>query len=177
MADTARLFFALWPDQDARAALAQLAQSLHVECGGRSMLAEKIHLTLAFLGNVPSARIAELHALATTVAAPCFDLEIDTLTYWRHNRIVWVGTRECPAALRDLVAQLARALRTAGFRCEEREYAPHVTLLRGARRAPAMRAVDGIVWRTGEFTLVQALRHDSAVVYETVGRWPLGAEA
>lgn len=177
MPDTARLFFALWPDEGARAALAKLAHFLHVECGGRLMLAGNIHLTLAFLGNVPGGRIAELHALATAVAAPCFDLNIDTLTYWRHNRIVWAGTRECPAALRDLVAQLARALRTAGFRCEEREYAPHVTLLRDARRAPAVRAVNGIVWRAGEFTLVRSLRRDGAVLYEAMGRWPLGGEA
>ncbi len=173
--DTARLFFALWPDEGARAALAGLAESLHQECGGRLMLEGNIHLTLAFLGNIPSGRIAQLHALAAAVAAPCFDLKIDTLTYWRHNRIVWAGTQVCPSALRDLVAQLARALRTAGFRCEEREYAPHITLLRDARRAPATRAVDGIAWRAGEFTLVQSLRRNGAVVYEAVGRWPLSA--
>ena len=172
---TARLFFALWPDDAVRAALARLARSLHQECAGRMIPAHNIHLTLVFLGNVANGRIPDLRALAAAIAAPSFDLIVDALDYWRHNRIVWAGTAECPEALRKLVAQLTHGLRTAGFRCEDRQYAPHITLLRAARRAPAVQATGGILWRAGDFVLMQSLRRNGAVAYEAIGRWPLGA--
>lgn len=175
MPDTARLFFALWPDDAVRAALARLAWSLQQECAGRMIPAHNIHLTLVFLGNVANGRIPDLHALAAAIAAPPFDLIVDSLDYWRHNRIVWAGTAECPEALRKLVAQLNHALQNGGFRCEDRIYAPHITLLRDARRSPAVKATGGIVWRAGEFTLVQSLRRNGAVAYEVIAHWPLGA--
>lgn len=137
------------------------------------MLVRNIHLTLVFLGNVAAARVAELRVLAATVAAPRFDLTVDTLNYWRQNRIVWAGTTVCPEALRELVARLTQVLRTARFRCEEREYVPHITLLRDARRAPAMRAAGDIAWHASDFALVQSLRRDGATVYEVIGRWSL----
>lgn len=175
MPDTARLFFALWPDDAVRAALARLARSLHKECAGRMIPAHNIHLTLIFLGNVAKGRIPDLHALAAAIAAPPIDLTIDALDYWRHNRIVWAGALECPQALQVLVAQLSRALPRAGFRCEDRPYAPHITLLRDARRAPAAKATAGIVWRAGEFALVQSLHRNAAVAYEVIAHWPLAA--
>ncbi|OGA48912.1 MAG: 2'-5' RNA ligase [Betaproteobacteria bacterium RIFCSPLOWO2_12_FULL_62_13] len=171
----ARLFFALWPGDKVRAALAQLARSVHRQCGGRMMLERNIHLTLLFLGDVSIERIADLHALAAAVAAPPFDLAVDTLNYWRHNRIVWAGAAECPAALSKLVADLAQRLRTAGFPCEEREYLPHITLLRNARRGPAGGAAGRVLWSAGDFVLVQSLRRDGATAYDVIGRWPLGA--
>ena len=175
MPDTARLFFALWPDDAVRAALARLARSLHQECGGRMIPARNIHLTLVFLGNVATGRVPDLHALAATIVAPPTDLTIDEVDYWRRNRIAWAGAAKCPGTLRTLVAQLTHALLTAGFHCEDREYAPHITLLRDARRSPAVKAAGGIAWRACDFVLMQSLRRNGAVVYEAIGRWPLGA--
>ncbi len=171
----ARLFFALWPGDTVRAALARLARTVHKQCGGRIMLERNIHLTLLFLGNVSIERIADLHALAGTVEAPPFDWMVDTLNYWRHNRIVWAGAAQCPAALHKLVAELTQRVRSAGFRCEDREYVPHITLLRDARRGPATPTAGQVAWDAGDFVLVQSLRRDGATVYEVVGRWPLCA--
>jgi RNA 2',3'-cyclic 3'-phosphodiesterase len=175
--DTARAFFALWPDDEARAALGRLGRSLHGECGGRAIPARNIHLTLVFLGNVSAGRLPGLHALAAGVVAPQFELTLDTLAYWRHNRIVWAGTANCPPGLRELVAQLVRRLGSAGFPCEEREYVPHITLLRDARRAPVAPAGTDIVWRAGDFTLVRSERRNGGVAYKVIGRWMLGAAA
>ena len=49
-----RLFFALWPDEGVRAELARWTRALHAACGGRTTRADKLHLTLAFLGEVTS---------------------------------------------------------------------------------------------------------------------------
>ena len=175
MPDTARLFFALWPDDAVREALADLARSLQQQCAGRVIPAHNIHLTLVFLGNVAAGRIPDLHALAAAIAAPPVDLTVDALNYWRHNRIVWAGTGACPEALSTLVMQLTGALPRAGFRCEDRPYAPHITLLRDARHAPAANAIAGIAWRAREFALVQSVRQHGAVYYQVIAHWPLAA--
>ena len=57
---TARLFFALWPDNEVRRTLDQAGRQLHAACGGRRMRAPNVHLTLVFLGNVEIARLDEL---------------------------------------------------------------------------------------------------------------------
>jgi 2'-5' RNA ligase len=170
-----RLFFALWPDDAPRAALGRLAQALHRDCGGRAMATRNIHLTLVFLGNIVADRVPDLRAIADAIIAPRFDMAVDSIGYWRHNRLVWAGPQACPDALRALVAALEGSLKKSGFHCDERPYAAHITLLRDVRRAPGMRSVAGIPWRIADFALVQSLRHDNATVYEPLQRWPLGA--
>jgi len=137
------------------------------------MLAGNIHLTLAFIGNVAAGRVPELCALAASIVAPSFDLTIDAAEYWRHNRILWAGPKDCPDALRLLVNGLEDALRKAGFHTEERAYAPHITLLRDARRAPSTLTLPGIRWRLTEFALMQSLRRNNATAYEPIQLWPL----
>jgi 2'-5' RNA ligase len=174
---TARLFFALWLDAAPRAALGRLAQALHPQCGGRAVPNRNIHLTLVFLGDVEARRIPDLYTLAAGVVAPTFELAIDTVNYWRHNRIVWAAPQECPAALQTLVAALERALKAGGVGFDGRPYLPHITLLRGARRAPPVQTVDAVRWRVADFVLVRSLSYDRTTVYEVMRRWPLGTAA
>lgn len=173
----ARLFFALWPDDATRAALGGLACALQAECDGRVTPADNIHLTLVFLGNVPTARFADLCRAADGMTAPCFGLEIGVVNYWRHNRIVWSGPAQCPDALRSLVAGLESALASAGFHYDRRAYAPHITLLRNARRAPVTRTMATICWPVAGFVLAQSLHRDRAVVYDVLRYWPPGVGA
>ncbi len=173
MDDTARLFFALWPDAASRAALDGMAQTLHPQCGGRTVPNRNIHLTLVFLGNVAAGRIPDLCALAERITAPGFDLVIDSVNHWRHNSVVWAAPQECPAALRALVTALENALKVTGVVFDERPYRPHVTLLRGARRAPPLPMSEVINWRAADFALVQSLGRDRTTVYEVLQRWPL----
>jgi 2'-5' RNA ligase len=174
-AGTARVFFALWPDDATRGALARLATGLRRECGGRAVPARNLHLTLAFIGNIESDRVSVLRALATDVVAPSFAMMLDTVNYWRHNRIVWAGPRECPEALRILVAALGHSLKNNSVSFDHRPYAPHVTLLRNARRAPAAVTLDKIEWCAQDFALVQSVHRDGVSEYEVLERWTLTA--
>ena len=103
-----RLFFALWPPRETALALHEWAKGLE----GRATAAEKIHLTLAFLGGVEPAKLI---AAAKKVQAQAFELPVDTAKYWRDNHIVWVGPREIPDGLRLLVERLHFALYRAEF--------------------------------------------------------------
>lgn len=174
-AGTTRLFFAAWPAPEVQRALGDLAHDAQRECGGRAVPVHNIHLTLVFLGNVERGRLAEIETLVATISAPRFALAVDRLDYWRHNRIVWAGTEECPEALRALVAQLEQVLATAGFHFDQRPYVPHITLLRDARRAPAQGRVSPVAWPVAEFALVESVQLERARLYEALRRWPLAA--
>lgn len=170
--ETARLFFALWPDERTRSALAAMAREYCAECGGRAVPGANIHLTLAFLGDVPVVRMRELLALASGIAPSPFALAIDHHGYWRHNRIVWAGARQCPLPLRQLAGELAESMRANGFRYDAREYAPHITLVRDARRGPGPAMLVPVVWQVADFVLVRSTPGGGSSAYEIVERWP-----
>jgi 2'-5' RNA ligase len=173
--ETARLFFAAWPAQEIQQSLGRLALELQPGCGGRAIPARNIHLTLVFLGDVERASLPRVEALARAVAASSFELNVDRVQYWRHNRIVWAGVEQCPPAALALVAQLETAASGAGMRVERRPYVPHITLLRDARRAPADATVPAIAWPVDRFALVESVQRDRGRVYEPLRGWPLAA--
>jgi len=167
-----RLFFALWPGSNVRAQLAACARNLRPECGGRMPAAPKLHMTLAFLGDTPLARLAELQALAARVQVPAFQLTLDTLAWWRRNHIVWAGPAQCPAALCRLVSALEESLQTGCFCYDARDFVAHVTLLRDARSAPDASRLTAIAWTVCDFVLVRSLL--PAGQYQVMARFPLG---
>jgi 2'-5' RNA ligase len=157
-----RLFFALWPPRETARALHEWARGIE----GRATPAQKIHLTLAFLGGVEPAKLA---AAAKKVQAQAFELPVDTAKYWRDNHIVWVGPREMPEGLRVLVERLHFALYRAEFILERRAFAAHVTLLRKARKPAAIEPLPKLEWPVREFALVNS----AGGAYKVVERFPL----
>jgi len=105
-----RLFFALWPDDEVRARLTRWSRELHALCGGRATRPENLHVTLAFLGSVEEARVAEVERAAGEVAPRAVSLVLDQPGYWKHNRIAWAGASVVPPELEALVSELRGAL-------------------------------------------------------------------
>ena len=149
-----------------------MAREYCAECSGRVVPAAKLHLTLAFLGDVPVGRIPGLIELAGAVRSRSFQLAIDTRGYWRHNRVVWAGAARCPAALRELLVKLADLMRANGFRHEAREYVPHVTLLRDSRKAPTLPVPAPIAWDVDDFALMRSAQRGRSSAYDIVHCWP-----
>lgn len=148
-----KLFFALWPDEAARAALARLRPL----APGRPIAPEKLHLTLAFLGQQPSTALPVLLGILGRLAAPELPLRIDCLGYFARPRIAWAGMTRPPAALAALQAALMAELEAAGFPpATHGEFKPHVTLAREAGTAPADAAFEAVDWRVREVALVES---------------------
>ena len=171
--DTARLFFALWPNAAASANLAEAGKNLHEICGGRRTRMDTIHLTLAFLGDVEPDRIGDLLALAGEIRAPAFGFNLTRFGWWPHNRIVWAAPAETPAELTLLVDALKKSLLGAGFRFDDKPFVPHITLLRKADCGKNPLPAGGIEWRAEDFVLVRSVPGESGPAYEVLGRWPL----
>jgi 2'-5' RNA ligase len=167
------MFFALWPDAHVRAALAALAQRVQAECGGRATPSGKIHLTLFFVGSIERPRIGDLEDMAATVRGEAFELVLDRVGYFRHNRIAWAGAAACPPGLAAIVAQLRERLARIGLRGEERPYVPHITLVRDALRKPSLKSAPAVAWRSRDFVLVESVTDAAASRYDVIARWAL----
>lgn len=151
----ARLFFALWPSDRTAEALGQLAREVADECGGRPMPAAKIHLTLAFLGEVAPERFEAVIGAARAVPPVAFDLRIDRLGAFRRSKVAWAGITRMHPRLAELQQALERELRAREFALEERPFAPHVTLARKVERTLQPEAIEPLVWRVRGYRLVR----------------------
>jgi 2'-5' RNA ligase len=170
---TLRAFFALWPPEAVRSELFGWAQACRASTAGRLVRRENLHATVAFLGEIDRSRLPELASLAQEVVGERFELVLDRVGYWPHNRIVYAAAAVMPAPLSALAGALALRLAAAGFRIEGRPYFAHVTLLRAAHRAPAGVRLAPLRWRVDAIALVQSARSSGGLVYRPLERWTL----
>ena len=165
-----RLFFAAWPPPETAAALAGWARQLD----GRPIPAEKIHLTLAFLGRSQPERAA---ASARRVQGRAHALPLEVAKYWKHNEIVWAGPRDTPADLAALVDALHLELYRAEFILERRRFAAHVTLVRKAPKPAALPPLPAVDWPIRELALVRSTVSANGSTYDILERFPLAQSA
>jgi 2'-5' RNA ligase len=179
---SARVFFAIWPDDAVREQLVEMASGLqrNLGCSGRRIRAENIHLTLVFVGSVDTRGFQALCRAAeeiTKTAKRPFELVIREIGYWKHNHIAYAAPHEIPPALGELAGLLRKAIESVGFLAEERAYKPHITLMQDAT-CPALsrvrEAIGPIIWEVREWLLVKSEQTGGGVVYSPIGRWPLG---
>lgn len=169
-----RLFYALWPDDAARAQLADAAAAVDVR-DGRRIRSENLHLTLAFLGSVAPECCARLEQDEFPADLPEITLEITACGWWRATRVAWLAPLETPPALLQLRAAVLAATRAAGLDLERGKYAPHVTVARRVRRAPRTTGRIASRWRVSDFALIESHAEALGARYEVLRRWPLAA--
>ena len=161
-----RLFAGIELDDATRAACGAVIEEL-----GRTGFAakfeglEKLHLTLAFLGNVDPQRHAEIvRAMHETAAATApLEVPLDKVGAFPHERkprIVYVGAREQGRAFRTLCARLRGVYAELGFAFEDDPVA-HVTVARvkDPRRPLPLVNVTPTTLRAGALTLFESI-HD-----------------
>ncbi|MFN4325913.1 MAG: RNA 2',3'-cyclic phosphodiesterase [Azonexus sp.] len=174
---SARVFFALWPPAAVADTLAGVACTLASRYGGRPTRRDTIHLTLAFLGDVPLPALPRLRALGRGLQANCFDLSLDHLAYWAHNHLLWAGCRTTPEGLTDLHGRLHTALGEGGFPVDPpgRRFTPHVTLVRKLDLAESTDwpPLPSLIWHCASFVLVQSALRPEGPHYRVIENFPL----
>jgi 2'-5' RNA ligase len=168
----ARHFFALWPDEDAAQSLAALSQSIAAQVEGTPVPRDRIHLTLAFLGELAPARAEEAMRAAEAARSRPFEMVLDQVGSFRAARVAWAGCSHAAPGLKALQTRLAKALRSHDFALEERPFAAHVTLARKISRAPARAAMPPIAWQARDYTLVRSEAGTGR--YTVIKAWRLG---
>lgn len=169
-----RLFFALWPTPDLARRFHRLAREQQPHCQGHPVPQANIHLTLRFVGSVPVSTADCLYEAAAKIRVPPFELVFDTLGYWPRPKVLWSAPSRPPAALGQLAQQLEDACQGCGLEPEGRDFAPHLTLLRKARRAPSSTTIPPLAWPVERFVLARSDTLPEGAVYTVLQAWPLG---
>jgi RNA 2',3'-cyclic 3'-phosphodiesterase len=130
-----RLFVGIALDKSVRAACAAASERLHATgFDARYEAPEKLHVTLAFLGNVDASQHEAVASALGRIAAESAPLELtlDKLGAFPHERrprVVYVGARDQGLAYRRLAHAVRDAYGTLGFKFRDDPVA-HVTIAR-----------------------------------------------
>lgn len=166
--DSRRLFFALWPDDDTREELARVAHAVPLHRAARRVPPEKMHITLAFMGDTPADRQKCFEQAADSVTGEPLHLTLDFFGHFPRPRVFWFGLKSTPTILGELVDRLVLAIEPCGFEPESRPFRPHVTLARKVRERPQASPAT-VEWPCDAFCLVES----AGGKYSVLRRWPL----
>ncbi len=173
--DAHRLFFALWPDDALRDAMAGAVETVEpFRDAGRKVDPAKYHVTLHFLGGwreLPDDVVARCREAAGAVEASAFHLVIDHAGSFARSRVGWLAPSG-NSGLDALWSALGHALdeRSVDHRAHD-TFSPHVTVLRDLARRMDDVPVDPLSWPVESFVLL----HSHGGRYEVIDRWPLAA--
>jgi RNA 2',3'-cyclic 3'-phosphodiesterase len=164
------MFFALWPDALTCTQVANAAAVLHLSNAARRVPQRNYHLTLAFVGEVPSSRLVVLRQIGLCQQGSACTIRLDAYEHWQESQVVAAVARETPSVLSELSTRLRAALQ------DHRPGPPwraHVTLARKVTQAPVLQAMSPIHWCAKTFSLVSSDKRGACSVYTVVDTWPL----
>ncbi|WMJ82698.1 RNA 2',3'-cyclic phosphodiesterase [Oscillospiraceae bacterium LTW-04] len=129
-----RLFIAINFDEEAHQNILAVQQRLRELGMGNFSRPENLHLTLAFLGEVASERVDAICDAMNKTAVQPMTLTFDHVGRFKRDGgdLWWIGLAESRPLL-SLQKELSDRLADAGFRLDDRRFAPHITLAREVR--------------------------------------------
>ncbi|GAA2780515.1 RNA 2',3'-cyclic phosphodiesterase [Kitasatospora paracochleata] len=183
---TLRVFVALAPPDDAKD---ELARALEPACTGYPRLRwnriEDWHITLAFLGELPSTAVPLLQTVLAGRAAshPALQLSLRGGGHF-DQRLLWSGIDGDLDGLHLLATDVRALVRSCGIDFRERPLQPHLTLARARRDDPTSvpQAAAGLAgfagrpWRAEHLHLVGSNigRGPGPIRYRDIEAWPFG---
>jgi 2'-5' RNA ligase len=185
MAKAVRTFIAIELPQEVREYLESRQTDL-ASAGGdvKWVRPDDIHLTLAFLGNVPVEEIAAVAAAVRGAAAGMEPIRLRAggagcFPPRGRPRVVWIGIEEPTGALARLQGAVARATERFAEKPERREYKAHLTVgrVRGGRGAEELsEAVAALADAEGpEFEAAEVVIFESVLAREGPTYMPLAS--
>lgn len=145
--ETVRTFIAVDTDPAVRKELTKLQQRVkRAHADVKWVKPENIHLTLAFLGNVPIDQIRPLEAAmdSNLQGQDKFILTFaGTGSFGKphHPHVVWAGINDSPR-LMELQRKIVAALQEANIVFDEKSFSPHLTIGRVKSSKHAAELID-----------------------------------
>jgi len=152
---------------------------------------QNLHLTLKFLGEVPSREISRVCEAVQRGAAEVEPFECElcgagAFPNASRPRTLWLGTGAGEQEMVALHEHIETALAKLGYRREHRRFRPHLTIGRVRRGGPAVAELGELLKARAEFgagrlSVRQVVVFSSELtprgpVYEALGRARLGGE-
>jgi RNA 2',3'-cyclic 3'-phosphodiesterase len=184
-----RLFVALEIPSEIRNALAVFVKELRgIAPQAKWVRAENLHVTLKFLGETESARVAVMEgALGSIRAAQPVTMEFRGLGFFpneKRPRVFWVRM-ESSANLKALAEEIDSSMHELGFPLEDRPFTPHLTLARfnppglPPKLGPAVKEHSSRsfgAFTARKFHLIESKLKSTGAEYTTVQSFPFVAE-
>ena len=159
-----RLFIAIRLSPEMKAALTDAQRAMFRRgVQGNFTSEENLHLTLAFIGEYPSAE-AVMDALSGVTFRP-FELALRGVG--RFGDLWWAGLRES-AALIAVVRRVRRALAEGGIPFDRKRFSPHITLLRKASRDAAGITIAPETMTVRTVSLMSSRRGRNGMIYAEI---------
>ena len=169
-----RLFFAYWPDVRTSQALIEATRPAVASIDGQPVAGSTLHVTLAYLGRVPSSRIPEIVRIGARGDYKPARLVFDRLEYWPRPKVVAALADAIPEAGQKLVDTLWERVNPLGIEREERPWRPHFTLVRRVRRPPPKLTIPALTWPCDRLALVESVSGPDGLHYTALAEWALG---
>jgi len=137
------------------------------------------HVTLRFIGDADEKEISRLKQVVDEAALRVepFELSLNGLGQFprRNKAIIWAGLEGELGRLKDLKRVVEEELEQKGFTKEDRDYNPHITLLRQASLEKPLEEIGSEEVSVSEagikvksLSLMESKRVDGKLVYEPV---------
>ena len=172
-----RCFVALRPDEAARRVLAETARQLTRSQSSARLLAQgDLHLTLAFIGELPDMDAVRLAAMLFNTFHGSLGWTIERLGTFPRARVLWAGGAADPG-LGALACAVRSRLAQSRVPFDAKRFVPHITLARSYRAVAALpdRLPEPIACRFGPPHLMQSVARSAVERYRAVP--PGGADS
>jgi 2'-5' RNA ligase len=194
MDGSTRVFLAIDMPPEVKALVQQIQEQLKQhDLTVRWIDPASTHLTLKFLGKVPTSSVDELVERMAEVAVKSQPLALrtDTLGVFPNllrPRVVWLGLTGDLHALGRLQTSLEQAFMPLGFAAEGRPFTPHLTLGRTHKEVsrPRLQTIERAVAQTtirqsvefevSEVVLMRSDLHPSGARYTVLAQAALGIQ-
>ena len=192
MTEKVRAFTAIDLPSEVVSALGNLTAALDAANlrGLRTVRPEAVHLTLKFLGSVPSGRLEAVASVLTEVSGAHrpFALEVGSVGAYpkmQSPRVLWVGLAGDLEPLLALQRGVEDSLARLGFAPEHRKFSPHLTVARvrdGTSKDERNRAAEllsstetmsGLCVEVDAISLMQSTLRPDGAVYARIATLPL----
>jgi 2'-5' RNA ligase len=168
------VFFAILPDEDAKARIAALSKRLQRDHGvrGKPIAPDCLHVSVHALEPYDDAIIEAAKSVGAAIDAPCFKVGFDRVLSFNGSPGVplVLGFSDDLPALMALRKSLGIELKRRVGQRTRPSFTPHLTFLFGDHRVPDL-DIELISWNVREFVLVRSVHGQSRHIQ--LGRWPL----
>ena len=168
-----RIFTAIELSEEIKAELCRCtACALQHAVHGRPTPPERMHLTLAFLGEIPSEK--PVITAMEKAAGSAFSLSLDkTGRFRRQGGDLLFAAVKADNELFDLQKRLMTCLKEAGLSPDEKPFRPHITLARELVCKPLADGLFPHTMQVNHITCFSSVRKNGKLIYEKLADVPL----
>jgi 2'-5' RNA ligase len=174
MSENSRLFLALWPDDNTRAKLEQLSQSIRSK-DALLVPPHNYHVTLVFIGRVNEVTECQIKKRIARISSSTFTITFNRFNYWQRPKVICLTAQNPGQQIMVLAETLNSAIINVGLPTDTRPYTPHITLAKHVSTFDEP-VCEPIAWKAKSFCLVESCPESDGVVYKVKDQWAFEKE-